>query len=387
MDRIDKIEEFINHLGKTGQTVLEESGTNDDLDRIIRKLNAFKVKCNGCMSSRAADQDELAKNLADAQSLARLGNWTLDLVANKLTWSDEIYRIFGLEPQEFEANYEAFLATIHPDDLDYVNVAYTASVESDVPYDIIHRIIRKDGEVRYVHERARHDKDRNGKVLRSLGTVQDVTRRVMDEQEIKKSLHEKEILLKEIHHRVKNNLQVIMSLLYLQSQNTEDRKVAELFLESRDRVQSMALVHEQMYQSRDLSNIAVEDYIQTLLQNLFQSYNASDINLEFEIGNIMLSIEQAVPCGLVVNELVTNSLKHAFQNYSGPDKKTIYVKFGNSNGKSLLEVSDNGSGLSADYDLEGAESLGLMLVNTLVDQLDGKIDIDTSSGTRFLITF
>jgi two-component sensor histidine kinase len=215
---------------------------------------------------------------------------------------------------------------------------------------------------------------------------QEIAERKRAEEQIKASLKEKEMLLKEIHHRVKNNLQVISSLLYLQSQNIVDKPLLEMFLDSRNRVRSMALVHERLYQSRDLARVDFAEYIRNLVSYLFRSYevHSNVIKQKINIADVSLGIDAAVPCGLILNELVSNSLKHAF-----PDGRVGEIRIGLSsdNGKFTLMVSDNGVGFPKDLDLRNTQSLGLQLVNTLVEQLEGTIELDRSGGTAFEITF
>ncbi|MEG4404580.1 PAS domain S-box protein [Microcoleus sp. MON2_D5] len=226
----------------------------------------------------------------------------------------------------------------------------------------------------------------NGKkVIQAV--VRDITDRKRDEDGIKASLAEKEVLLKEIHHRVKNNLQVISSLLKLQSRYIQDSRVSEMLKESQNRVSSMALVHEQLYQSKDLSKIDFAEYIQNLAHNLFQAYetHAECVNLETNIMPCFLNIDTAVPCGLIINELVTNALKYAFK---GQIKGKINIDFYlNKNLFCVLSVSDSGIGFPQDLDYRKARTLGLRLVGSLVKLIRGKIELLDTAGTNFKITF
>ncbi|MEG4086492.1 PAS domain S-box protein [Microcoleus sp. POL10_C6] len=219
------------------------------------------------------------------------------------------------------------------------------------------------------------------------GVVRDITDRKRDEDGIKASLAEKEVLLKEIHHRVKNNLQVISSLLKLQSRYIQDSHVSEMLKESQNRVRSMALVHEQLYQSKDLSNIDFAEYIQNLAHNLFQAYelHAEGVKLQTNIAPSSLNIDTAVPCGLIINELVTNALKYAFK---GQVKGKINIDFTLDNNRvCVLTVSDSGIGFPQDLDYRKARTLGLRLVGSLVKQIRGKIELLETPGTTFRITF
>ncbi len=217
--------------------------------------------------------------------------------------------------------------------------------------------------------------------------VRDITDRKRDEDKIKASLAEKEVLLQEIHHRVKNNLQVISSLLKLQSRYIQDSHVTELLKESQNRVRSMALVHEQLYQSKDLSKIDFADYIHNLAQNLFQAYeiNAKGIKLQTKIAPCFLNIDTAVPCGLIINEFVTNSLKYAFPE---ENQGTIKIDFSFDDDRvCVLVVSDSGIGLPKELDYKNSRTLGLRLVVSLVKQIRGNIELLKTAGTVFKITF
>ncbi|MCU0541408.1 MAG: PAS domain S-box protein [Oscillatoriaceae cyanobacterium Prado104] len=217
--------------------------------------------------------------------------------------------------------------------------------------------------------------------------VRDITDRKRDEDRIKASLAEKEVLLKEIHHRVKNNLQVISSLLKLQSRYIQDNRIIEMLKESQNRVSSMALVHEQLYQSKDLSKIDLARYIQNLAHNLFQAYeiDAKGIELQTTIAPRCLNIDTAVPCGLIINELVTNSLKYAFV---GQKQGTIKIDFIIEDERvCVLTVSDSGIGFPKDLDYRNARTLGLRLVVSLVKQLRGQIQLLATAGTAFEIIF
>ncbi|MFB2879806.1 histidine kinase dimerization/phosphoacceptor domain -containing protein [Floridanema aerugineum] len=215
----------------------------------------------------------------------------------------------------------------------------------------------------------------------------DITEQKQAEQQLKTSLREKEVLLKEIHHRVKNNLQVISSLLKLQSEFTKDREVISLLSDSYNRVRSMALIHEKLYQSQGIAQIDAADYIKSLVYNLVSSHTpiSERINLDIQVEPIFFDLDTAIPCGLIINELICNTLKYAFP--EGAIGK-IYLRLSLlKNQFILLEVADNGIGLPADFDIEMSESLGLQLVNNLTNQLEGNIEIDLQCGTFFRITF
>ena len=205
--------------------------------------------------------------------------------------------------------------------------------------------------------------------------------------QLKSSLEEKEVLLKEIHHRVKNNLQVISSLFSLQANYTADPQVLEVLQDSQHRVRSMALIHEKLYRSENLARIDFSDYINDLASTLFRTYNAAQkqITLHLNASRLILELEQAIPCGLIVNELISNALKHAF-----PDGQPGQIQIGLCADEPdciTLIVEDDGVGLPADFDFYQTDSLGLTLVTSLTAQLDGSIDLTQSRGTKFAINF
>ena len=216
--------------------------------------------------------------------------------------------------------------------------------------------------------------------------IRDVTERKKTEKLLRNSLDEKEMLLKEIHHRVKNNLMIISSLLNLQSRYIKDEESKNIFKESQNRARSMALIHERLYQSADLKRIDFGDYIRTLSNDLYHTYviDTSLIKLNIEVDDVKLDINTSIPLGLIVNELITNSLKHAFPHGESGE---INIKFHTNDDEYILEVNDDGVGFPEDKDYTNTGSLGLRLVTSLTEQIDGKIEFNNKSGTSFKITF
>lgn len=328
--------------------------------------------------------EQSKKSLANAQRIANLGNWDWDIVTGKVTRSDEIYRIFGIEPSEFGANQEAFFEGVHPEDRQEVRAAMERSLHENEPYAIDHRVVRKDGEVRVVRTQSEITRNSEGRPIRMAGTVLDITEQRFAEQEIRRSLAEKETLLREIHHRVKNNLQVISSLLYLQSQKVDDRSATALFTEMQRRVESMAMIHESLYQSTDLSQVDFRSYLEMLSAGLASAHSDRRVRIETHVEDISLEIHIAMPCGLIVNELVTNALRHAFKE---GDVGTVQIDFTKSHGGFRLSVGDDGVGLPADVDVAHSSTLGLRLVRSLAEQIGAQINIERDGGTTFQITF
>lgn len=223
--------------------------------------------------------------------------------------------------------------------------------------------------------------------LANSSLLSEITNRIQAEEKIKSSLQEKEVLLREIHHRVKNNLQVISSLLFLQSKKIEIQEYKDIFNESQNRIKSMALVHENLYKSDNLAGINLSDYIKALVNHLMRTYNVSynKIKQEIHIENIILSIDKSIPLGLIINELVTNSLKYAFIGREEGIFKIEIKRFDSGNIKII--ISDDGIGMPKDFDIKKSNSLGLRLVQTLVDQLEGTFIWNSNEGAEFTIEF
>ncbi len=217
--------------------------------------------------------------------------------------------------------------------------------------------------------------------------LRDITQRVAAEELIKTALREKEALLKEIHHRVKNNLQVVSSLLGLQSRAVPDPVLRKVFEESQNRIFSMALLHETLYQSENLSLIDFPEYIRQLADHLFRSYGVASgrIQLHTRLDRLSLNMEAAVPCGLIINELVSNSLKYAF-----PEGRSGEIRIhleGRPGGMAKLVVADNGVGLKNEVDWANTRSLGFRLVRSLAQQLGAKIEVRPDAGTEIELLF
>ena len=230
----------------------------------------------------------------------------------------------------------------------------------------------------------------DGSVAGIVEVTQNITEQKKTEELIQASLHEKEILLKEIHHRVNNNFQIITSLLNMQESRIKDDELLKIFKISRDRIRAMSLIHERLYQSEDLTRINFAEYINIIVKGLYQTYlcNPDRIDLQIEAREVKLGIDQAIPCGLIINELVTNAIKHAFpQELKRRGRISIKLKEKTDNLVELM-VDDNGIGMPDDMDITDGRSLGLKLVPLLVEnQLSGELKLDRKKGTRFTITF
>lgn len=215
--------------------------------------------------------------------------------------------------------------------------------------------------------------------------LRDVTDRKKAEEKIQQSLKEKEVLLQEVHHRVKNNLQIMLSILNLQYANITDKKLLDLVRDIRSRIKAMSFIHELLYQTNDFSSINFSEYITNITNNLLYSYSQDHtIDLKLDVGTVFLDLDRAIPCGLIINEIVTNSLKYGF---IYREKGEVSISLTQKNELIQLIIADNGSGLPDNVDYRNTESLGMQLVVTLVQQLNGEISLDNSNGAKYTITF
>jgi PAS domain S-box-containing protein len=218
-----------------------------------------------------------------------------------------------------------------------------------------------------------------------IGTMLDITERKHIEERLRGSLQEKEVLLKEVHHRVKNNMQIISSLLNLQLSDVDQEPVRQILEESQNRIRSIALVHERMYKSSDLSRIDFSEYLKSMCNQLLLTYLSTTERVKITVDgtSIHLGVDQAVPCGLILNELISNSLKHAFPG-SRPGTVKIHL---NDKDHCTITIEDDGVGLPENFGMDSAQSMGMQLVSALVEQLEGTITFDRTPGTQFTITF
>jgi PAS domain S-box-containing protein len=294
-------------------------------------------------------------------------------------------RLLGYEPAELIGTHARDL--VHPDDQARTIVAQ-ADVHSEEHMLTSYRCRKKDGSYIWLEVSAKVTAHSDGKVQEIVGLARDVTEREHATRVLEQSLAEKEVLLKEIHHRVKNNLQVIASLINLQSRRVTDPVARALFEDTRSRVHAIALLHERLYSTKDLARIDVADYLGGLVQQLARA-NKEDgrtIDVRVDAVNIHYDIDTAVPVGLIVNELVTNAFKHAFP--SGQRARgSIRVEVRNELGRNTIVVQDDGVGFPEALDLKQTSSLGMLLITSLSRQLAGDVVIERGPGARCIVTF
>ena len=304
----------------------------------------------------------------------------------KLEWVNEGYtRMTGFTLDEIKNSTGNYFSELYKDDDTKQIVEKCITEKKSSVFES--QMFKKSGESLWISSTLNPIFGMDG-ILKNIVVIDtNITYRKMMEEQIKNSLAEKGLLLKEIHHRVKNNLQIIISLFNLQSSYVKDSHAFKALKEGQDRIKSMALIHERFYESEGMTRIDFDDYIKRLTENLFLSFHIDfeKIKLVINADKIALDIDSAVPCGLIVNELISNSLKHAFIN-NGHGQITIDFHLTDSK-KYRLEISDDGIGLPEYFNIHTTESLGMQLVTALADQLDGTIEADLRSGTKFIIEF
>jgi PAS domain S-box-containing protein len=324
----------------------------------------------------------------------------LDGGVQELYVSPQIEQLLGFTQKEWLENPILWYTQLHADDRDRWHREFARTCSTGEHFLSEYRFLARDGSVVWVHGEAQMVRDAHGRPLFLQGVAFDITDRKNAEEVLLKandelerqvvertaalaaSLREKEVLLKEVHHRVKNNLQLISTMHRSQARALADPHVTPAFNAMQDRLKSIADIHEHLYQAEDLAHIDFGQYIRSLSSNLIRSFRP-DVSLKIDVRDVYFDIDTAIPCGLIVNELLSNCLKYAFPDEAG--EIAISVRRDGTN--CVLTVSDNGVGFPADLDINDTESLGLEIVTSQVDKLNGSIELARSPGTTFRIAF
>jgi PAS domain S-box-containing protein len=356
--------------------------TDEDI-LIVEKLAVlFAIAIN-----RTRIDTNLEKNEFLFKTQFDLGNIGISITSidkGFITVNQKMYDIFGYSQEEFSKITWAEL--VHRQDMEpgltYFNQMLKGERDN---YEIDLRCIHKDGSIIYTHLNVScYRKPDDGQADFFISYINDITKRIDMENKIQASLKEKELLLREIHHRVKNNMAIVVGILSMQRNFITDVKQLELFRDSENRIKSMALIHERLYRSKDLATVDFMEYINSLTVELFDTYkiNHRNIKLKLDINNVYLGIDIAIPCGLLLNELISNALKHAFPNQR---EGVINISMKRlPDGRIELIVKDNGIGIPEDIDIRNTESIGWQLIIGLSEtQLEGEIELNRDNGTEF----
>ncbi len=515
---------FFSNKSKDGKLIDVE--TSIDIIRNDQKEFIGFLEIQRDITDKNRIENDLKRNteiLNKSQEIAHVGSWFLDLETNKLSWSDEEYKIFGIENDGSELTYETFLNTIHPDDQEMVNQVYSTAIINNEPYEVIHKIVRPDSTIRTVREKSQDVADESGKIIYSIGITQDITEQTnlvntierqesnsnlliyklnqktkelkclynvsqllntdktleelfidisktipagwqfpedirckvifgtkeyvskpfvqtllkqssrlysnneitgqieiyyigiwedtntpfiqeeqnllnlialslseaiehrQREEKIRYLLKEKELILKEVHHRIKNNMGTIISLLSLQSGNIESPEAVEALETAINRIHSMLILYDKLYKGTDFQSLSVRDYLTTLTKEIVDNFDTNNsIKVETEIEEFELNSQTIFNLGIITNELITNSMKYAFpQGQTG--KITVSASINNNH--ITISIGDDGTGIPESVNIETSEGFGFILVNMLSEQLRANIQIERKNGTKFIFTF
>ncbi|MCU0292013.1 MAG: PAS domain S-box protein [Thermoanaerobaculaceae bacterium] len=331
--------------------------------------------------------ERLNERLVQAQRSAGAGMWEWDLATQHLEWSPELYRLFGLDPAAVTATFETWREVLHPADRQAAGDHIDQALRDRLPLQNEYRIVLPDGEVRWVSALGNTTYDQSGTAQRMAGFCIDITERKQAEARIRAALKEKEVLLKEIHHRVKNNLQIVASMLNLQLSVVTDEAARGPLIDSQNRVRTLALIHEKLYGSKNFAAIPLNDYVAELASIVHRSFASTSrfIRLELDVEEVELEIGTAIPVGLILNELLANAFKHAF-----PDDREGRIVVGLhrlGDCRYELSVRDDGIGFPDDLDYHNSATLGLQLVSDLAAQLRATLALHRDGGTCFVLSF
>jgi two-component sensor histidine kinase len=323
--------------------------------------------------------------LSDSLHPGRLASFEMEYPYGAVSWSKETAEIIGIDLYNSPVNIYEFLHFVHPSDKNKLISKIEDSISKKEKFQIVFRFM-KDENFKYLQMNGSITQHMKTGKIYLFGTIMDVTESKKAEEKVRNILIENEELLKEIQHRVKNNFQVMLSLLSLQSRRIKDKEFHDVFKVTQNRIKTLALVYEKLYYSKELSKINFGEYVNNLIKNLVYVYaiNPLKITIKINAENVPMDLNKAVPCGLIINELVSNSMRYAF---SETGKGEISVCLREKENNIELIVADNGTGIPDSIDYKSTETLGLQLVMTLVAQIDGLINYDGSSGSKFIITF
>jgi len=365
---------------------------NEQLFAANEELTAIEDERRKAFEELALKQallTEKQESLRNAQAIAHIGNWDWKIQENIFYASEEFYVIFGFDLPGFVPSFSDICIHLSVQDQSRLQELLHTLQSSGSAESIDITILRSDGTERILHVRGKSEYNDDNEIIQITLIVFDVTKQRQMEKELLEAAHEKEILLREIHHRVKNNMQVISSLISMQSRSLPDSMAKDLFKETQTRVRTLSLVHEMLYKSDNLNNINYRKYIQSLSNYLMESYAVSRGKITCIIPNsdVQISIEKAVPCSLIITELVTNSLKYAFSE-GMKGEISIDFQYNCDLAEYVLDYRDNGKGFSEDKNDVPSAGFGSTLIRGLTRQLSGTMEIDTPGcGVHYTITF
>ena len=364
--------------------------TESDFRRVLHELEVHQIELEMQNEELVRVQEELEISRTkyfDLFDLAPVGYLSLSETGIIMEANLTAANLLGMERSQLVKKPVTRFIVREDQDIYYLHSKKLFETHKKQVCDL--RMTGKDGVPFWVHIDGAHTQGNDDAPVCRV-TLSVITDLKQIEEKLKSLLKEKEVLAREVHHRVKNNFAVVSSLLSLQSRDIKDKTVRAMFMKSKDRIKSMGLIHERLYQSQDPIHINFSEYMKTLAADLFKAYeiNPDRISIVIEVDDIVMDVDKVLHCGLIINELISNALKYGFPK-SRPDKGQIKVSFHKISGNEVeLDVMDNGIGLPDDFDIEKSSSLGLQLVTMLAEsQLRGKLKVNGKGGAEFKIRF
>ncbi len=376
----DENGQIIGTMGVT-RDITERKKLEEDNRRLLEQERELRERVENAYKNLQIQKQQFQ----GAFEKAAIGMALVSIEGEFIRVNDSLCAMLGYESEELTD--KTFQELTHPEDLEKDLEQLNRLLEGEgESYTMEKRYCHKSGEVIWTILSVSLVKDTKGEPLHFVAQVQDITERKEYEQQMNRSLEEKRVLLEEIHHRVKNNLASVSGILELQIYNTEDEEVKKGMQDAQARIYTMALVHEQLYQHDSLSNIMLGEYAEQLVETIHDSLSSrnKDIQTHIEAEEVQLDITKAVPCGLILNELITNIYKHGFK---GRETGNIRVTISQSNQNVRVRVADDGVGLPDDFSLENQDTLGINLINTLLGQLNADIHYKNDDGAQFDFVF
>lgn len=326
---------------------------------------------------------ERQKKLLDkSQELAHIGHWAWDIHNSCLEWSDEVFRIFGVTRENFSVSVENFESAIHPDDLEDFKIKRDDMLAREDESEIEHRIVLPDKSIRFVVERSSVIRDDEGKNIFVMGTIQDISDRIEIENELRNQINEKELLLREVYHRIKNNIVSIGNLIHLKAETSGCDDLHVVFNDILSRIESMRLLYDMLMLVDDQDSIPADRYFEGMCTTILDLYSCADrISLDLKNEKVLLNPQLMFSCGVIINELLTNTLKYG---YPIDSSGQIRIQTQINDGILELEYRDNGRGFDSTK-IEEFTGFGLKLVHMMVGQRGGKISIESNDGVCVII--
>ena len=336
-------------------------------------------------------RDELERKtvlLNETQKLTKVGGWEWNAVTKEMYWTDEVYSIHGVVPGDWSDKkhklIELSISCYAPAYQNSISDAFRKCAAEGVPYDLEFPFTDKNGVNKWIRTTAAPVL-KDGVITGVIGNIIDITRRKESALALEKSVKEKELLMRELQHRVKNNLNIVTGILRLGEMNITDTLPKKIFTDARNRINAISSIYENLYQSPDISSIELHLYIDGLADSLISTYSTGGgrISLVKDLDRCSIELKRAVPLGLLVNELITNSIKYAF---NGTNEGTITVRLKNSEGIITIAVEDTGKGLPDEITADDGGNMGLTLVRMLAEQIEGELSFESGNGTRISVT-